>query len=277
VKRVADGETDLMATLEDLGRLNVRVVTTGNATLAKNALGKELSTKDYQTFIDAARKVQGPKDDPAKKSSKSKKTAKQKAKAPAAPSASSEDEVDALYDSDDEDTARAVRDSTPGHLVESAPPNVHGVIVCINNIYDQDQGGYTKSVRDRLLKVQWNDWNLSDLQSRKHSVTQDKLCERCKVTSDGKAMSKLGNGVPNFKTHKTITCVHEDLLHIIGANLHGELTESQSRRIMYALHPLQGAKPWQDDLARNEKATKDYKDWRLANPRNRRNNNDKDW
>ena len=171
----------------------------------------------------------------------------------------------------------AVRDHTPGHLVESAPPNVHGVIVCINNIFDQDQGGYTKSVRDRLLKVQWNDWNLSDLQSRKHSVTQDKLCERCKVTSDGKAMSKLGNGVPNFKTHKTITCVHEDLLHIIGANLHGELTESQSRRIMYALHPLQGAKPWQDDLARNEKATKDYKDWRLANPRSRRNNNDKDW
>ena len=66
-------------------------------------------------------------------------------------------------------------------------------------------------------------------------------------------------------------------IRLIGANLHGELTESQSRRIMYALHPLQGAKPWQDDLARNEKATKDYKDWRLANPRSRRNNNDKDW
>jgi hypothetical protein len=45
VKRVAEGETDLMETLEDLGRLNVRVVTTGNGEPAKNALGKQLSTK----------------------------------------------------------------------------------------------------------------------------------------------------------------------------------------------------------------------------------------
>jgi hypothetical protein len=141
VKRVADGENDLLATLEDMGRLNVRVVTTGNVELAKNPEGQQVSTKDYQKFIE----------------------------------------------------------------------------------------------------------------------------------------SKLGNGIPNFETHKTITCVHEDLLHIIGANLHGELTESQSRRIMYALHPLQGAKPWHDDLARNEQATKDYTDWRLANPKTRRNNNDKDW
>jgi hypothetical protein len=59
-----------------------------------------------------------------RKISAGKKAKKEKTKAPAVPCDSCQDGVDQT-DSDDDDTARAVRDRTPGHLVVSAPPNVH--------------------------------------------------------------------------------------------------------------------------------------------------------
>lgn len=262
VNKIAAGDQSVLAMLQTLETLNVKVIKSDGDPV-QSAKGAEVTTKDYKEHVASTAQTQLRKINSGTTPTNSPKRDKKlpKSSKVASPSTSSE--------SDDElpppHARRVDRDHHErGFEVENREPQSDKVISMIHTWHQKSK--LNDSTRDRLLKVDWASAHLANLPSRTHAPTADKSCAVCKGMDTGNQISPI-YGVPHFKTHKTITCVFSDFLSLVGRDLYDMLEEGQCRALMWALQPLQGTRPWQNDMAANEAASDTFAAYREKNPK----------